>query len=75
VTRLGNGAFQFAYTNTSGASFSVYASTNLVNWDYLGPAYPAHQFLGIASLVSQLRSDARLAFLLSQPNDVVSSGR
>jgi hypothetical protein len=75
VTRLGNGAFQFAYTNTSGASFSVYDSTNLVNWDYLGPAYLAHQLLGIASLVSQLRSDARLAFLLSQPNDLVSSGR
>jgi hypothetical protein len=33
---LPNGAFQFAYTNGSGQSYSVYASTNLVNWSAIG---------------------------------------
>ena len=34
----GSGAFQFTYTNGSGKSFSVYASTNLVNWLPIGTA-------------------------------------
>jgi hypothetical protein len=38
VRMLGSGAFQFAYTNGSGQSYSVYASTNLVNWSAIGAA-------------------------------------
>jgi hypothetical protein len=38
VRLLANGAFQFAYTNGSGQSYSVYASTNLVNWSSIGAA-------------------------------------
>ena len=38
VRTLGSGAFQFAYTNGSGQSFSVYASTNLSNWSPIGVA-------------------------------------
>jgi hypothetical protein len=38
VRMLGNGAFQFGYTNGSGQSYSVYASTNLVNWWAIGAA-------------------------------------
>jgi hypothetical protein len=38
VHMTGNGAFQFAYTNGSGQSFSVYASTNLANWSPIGAA-------------------------------------
>jgi hypothetical protein len=36
LTHLGNGAFQFAYTNGTGQPGSVYASTNLVGWTPLG---------------------------------------
>jgi len=36
--RLGNGAFQFAYSNTTGLSYSVVASSNLVNWAAIGTA-------------------------------------
>lgn len=38
LTRLGNGAFQFSYTNGSGRSYSVYATTNLIDWSSLGAA-------------------------------------
>jgi hypothetical protein len=38
VRMLGSGALQFAYTNSSGQSYSVYASTNLVNWLPIGAA-------------------------------------
>ena len=36
--KLGNGAFQFTYTNSSGPTGSVYASTNLANWTVVGTA-------------------------------------
>jgi hypothetical protein len=36
--RLANGAFQFAYTNGSGQTGSVYASTNLTTWAPTGTA-------------------------------------
>jgi hypothetical protein len=36
--RLTNGAFQFAYTNLSTQSGTVYASTNLTNWATTGTA-------------------------------------
>jgi hypothetical protein len=35
---LGNGAFQFGYSNGSGLSYSVLASTNLSNWLTIGAA-------------------------------------
>ena len=38
LTRLPNGAFQFAYTNSSTVTFSVFASTNLLNWQSIGVA-------------------------------------
>jgi hypothetical protein len=38
LTRLGNGTIQFTYTDGTGQSGTVYASTNLVNWSPLGPA-------------------------------------
>ena len=50
ATRLGNGSFQFSFTNQSGANFSVFASTNLAlpinTWSNLGPAVeaPSGQF-------------------------------
>ena len=38
--KLGNGAFQFAFTNTPGASFTIFTATNLAlplsNWTVLG---------------------------------------
>jgi hypothetical protein len=40
ATRLGNGAFQFAFTNAPGSTFTVLASTNLTlplaSWNVLG---------------------------------------
>jgi hypothetical protein len=38
VKKLGDGAFQFAYTNESAQSYSVYASTNFVEWSAIGAA-------------------------------------
>jgi hypothetical protein len=42
ATRLGNGAFQFSFTNTPSATFTVVCSTNmllpLTNWYVLGTA-------------------------------------
>jgi hypothetical protein len=38
MTRLGNGTFQFAYTDSTGQSGTIYASTNLVNWSAIGAA-------------------------------------
>jgi hypothetical protein len=38
VKRLTNGAIQFSYTNGSALSYSVYASTNLINWASIGSA-------------------------------------
>jgi gamma-glutamyltranspeptidase/glutathione hydrolase len=35
VRKLGNGSFQFGYTD-NGLSYSVYASTNLTNWSSIG---------------------------------------
>jgi hypothetical protein len=35
---LPSGAFQFFYANTAGSNYSVYASTNFVNWTSLGAA-------------------------------------
>lgn len=37
-TRLGNGTFQFAYAHSGLPTFSVFASTNLVNWNAVGAA-------------------------------------
>ena len=37
-TRVGNGIFQFAYTDSSGQSATIYASSNLLNWSAIGTA-------------------------------------
>jgi hypothetical protein len=50
VTRLGNGSFQFSFTNAPGTSFTLFASTNVAlpfsSWSNLGPAVegPAGQY-------------------------------
>ncbi|HZQ46323.1 MAG TPA: immunoglobulin domain-containing protein, partial [Verrucomicrobiae bacterium] len=36
LKHLGNGKFQFVYTNSTGRGYSVYASTNLINWASIG---------------------------------------
>lgn len=36
--KLPNGTFQFAYSNSSSLTYSVFASTNLVNWQSIGVA-------------------------------------
>jgi hypothetical protein len=36
--KLGNGAFQFGYTNVSGKAATIYASTNLSAWSSVGIA-------------------------------------
>jgi len=42
LTVLGNGSYQFAFTNLTGASFSVFATTNITlpaaNWTFIGSA-------------------------------------
>jgi hypothetical protein len=43
---MGGGIFQFALTNVSGWNMSVFASTNLTDWELLpAPAKPVWQFL------------------------------
>jgi hypothetical protein len=43
---LGGGLFQFALTNVSGWNMSMFASTNLTDWELLpAPARPVWQFL------------------------------
>jgi hypothetical protein len=38
MKRLGNGTFQFGYTNSSAGNGSIYATTNFITWTFLGPA-------------------------------------
>lgn len=38
LAQLGNGAFQFAYSNSDNRTYNVFASTNLVNWGAIGGA-------------------------------------
>ncbi len=53
---VGGGLFQFALTNFSGWNFSVFASTNLSDWELLpSPARPVLQFLDPASTNSPQR--------------------
>jgi hypothetical protein len=40
LTYLGDGSFQFTYTNSAGRNSRVYASTNLIEWEPLGTATP-----------------------------------
>ena len=46
---LGTTNIQFALTNATGWNFSVEISTNLMDWDFLGPAFPFYQFLDPAA--------------------------
>ena len=41
---LGGQTVSFALPNSAADAFSVLVSTNLVNWDYLGPATPRYGF-------------------------------
>jgi hypothetical protein len=41
---LGSVNVQFGLTNAANWTFSVLVSTNLVDWQYLGPATPLYQF-------------------------------
>jgi hypothetical protein len=43
--KLTNGFFQFALTNNAVWNFSVQVTTNLMDWEFLGPAFPVYQFL------------------------------
>jgi hypothetical protein len=43
--KLPDGFFQFALTNASAWNFSVEVTTNLMNWEFLGTAFPVYQFL------------------------------
>jgi hypothetical protein len=47
--KLGDGFFQFALTNEAVWNFSVDVTTNLTDWDFLGPAFPVYQFFDPAS--------------------------
>ena len=51
-TNLGNGVFQFAYTNASGQPCSVYASSDLRVWTAVGTA------IQISAGVYQFTDDA-----------------
>jgi hypothetical protein len=42
--KLPDGFFQFALTNASAWNFSVEVTTNLVDWEFLGTAFPVYQF-------------------------------
>ena len=44
VATDGQGLFQLMLTNTAAWNFSVEVSTNLVDWDFLGPAWPYLEF-------------------------------
>jgi len=35
----------FALTNATAGAYSVLMSTNLADWEYLGPATPRYEFL------------------------------
>jgi len=47
--KLNEGFFQFALTNATVWNFSVEVTTNLVDWDFLGPAFPVYQFFDAES--------------------------
>ena len=49
ATDLGTTNIQFALTNATAWNFSVEVSTNLMNWDFLGPAFPFYQFFDPAA--------------------------
>ena len=42
--KLSDGSFQFALTNANSWDLSVLVSSNLIDWDFLGPAFPVYQF-------------------------------
>ena len=46
---LGDGFFQFALTNEAVWNFNVEATTNLTDWEFLGPAFPVYQFFDAGS--------------------------
>jgi len=48
-TKLNDGVFQFALTNSTSWNLSVLVSSNLIDWNFLGPAFPVYQFFAPAS--------------------------
>jgi len=42
--KFNDGYFQFALTNSTTWNLSVLVSSNLVDWDFLGPAFPVYEF-------------------------------
>lgn len=44
VAGLGDTNVTFALTNSTAGAYSVWMSTNLVDWEYLGPATPRYEF-------------------------------
>jgi hypothetical protein len=46
---LGDGFFQFALTNEAVWNFSVEVTTNMIDWEFLGPAFPVYQFFDAGS--------------------------
>jgi hypothetical protein len=44
VAGLGETNVTFALTNSTAGDYSVLMSTNLVDWEYLGPATALYQF-------------------------------
>jgi hypothetical protein len=53
--KLNDGFFQFALTNDAVWNFSVDVTTNLTDWDFLGPAFPVYQFFDPESTNQPLR--------------------
>ena len=46
---LTDGYFQFALTNDAVWNFSIEATTNLIDWEFIGPAFPVYQFFDAES--------------------------
>jgi len=44
VAGLGRTNVTFALTNSTAGAYSVWMSTNLIDWEYLGPATPRYEF-------------------------------
>jgi hypothetical protein len=49
AAKLEEGFFQFALTNEAVWTFSVEVTTNLMDWTFLGPAFPVYQFFDAES--------------------------
>ena len=55
VAGLGGTNVTFALTNSTAGAFTVQVSTNLLDWDYLGPATPLYQIFDTNAPVTPQR--------------------